>query len=57
MGGLVAGFYSTEHPDTRVISIDGVGPGMPTIGSDADRAAFAEFQRGMKLGGATHGLQ
>lgn len=57
MGGFVAGFYSTEHQGTLVISIDGVGPGMPTIGSDADRAAFAEFQRGMKLEGATHGLQ
>lgn len=48
MGGFVAGFYATEHPGTRVVSIDGFGPGMPTIGDDNDRAAFAAFQHGMK---------
>ena len=48
MGGFVAGFYATEHPDARVVSIDGFGPGMPTLGDENDRAEFAEFQHGMK---------
>ncbi len=48
MGGFVAGFYATEHPDTHIVSIDGFGPGMPTIGDDNDRAEFAAFQQGMR---------
>jgi pimeloyl-ACP methyl ester carboxylesterase len=48
MGGFVAGFYATEHPDTRIVSIDGFGPGMPTVGDDNDRAEFAAFQQGMR---------
>lgn len=48
LGGFVAGFYATEHSDARVVSIDGFGPGMPTIGSDSERAEFAAFQAGMK---------
>lgn len=48
MGGFVAGFYATEHHDTRVVSIDGFGPGMPTIGDENDRAEFAAFQQGMR---------
>ena len=48
LGGFVAGFYATEHPDARVVSIDGFGPGMPTIGDDNDRAEFAAFQQGMR---------
>lgn len=48
MGGFVAGFYATEHPDTRIVSLDGFGPGMPTIGDDNDRAEFAAFQQGMR---------
>jgi pimeloyl-ACP methyl ester carboxylesterase len=48
MGGFVAGFYASQHPDTRVVSIDGFGPGMPTIGDDDDRVEFAAFQQGMK---------
>jgi pimeloyl-ACP methyl ester carboxylesterase len=48
LGGFVAGFYATDHPEARVVSIDGFGPGMPTVGDDADQAAFASFQAGMK---------
>jgi pimeloyl-ACP methyl ester carboxylesterase len=48
MGGFVAGFYASAHPDARIVSIDGFGPGMPTVGSDEDRDAFAMFQDRMK---------
>lgn len=48
LGGFVAGFFATDHRDSRVVSIDGFGPGMPTIGSDRDNTEFAEFQAGMK---------
>lgn len=49
LGGFVAGFYGTEHPEARVVSIDGFGPGM-VIGAatDAERAEFRAFQSWMK---------
>jgi pimeloyl-ACP methyl ester carboxylesterase len=48
MGGFVAGFYGTHHPEARIVSIDGFGPGMPTAGSDEDQIEFAAFQAGIK---------
>jgi pimeloyl-ACP methyl ester carboxylesterase len=48
MGGFVAGFFGTKHPDSRIVSIDGFGPGMVTVGSTAGRAEFRAFQEGMK---------
>lgn len=48
MGGFVGGWFATTHPSARVVSIDGFGPGMATIGSEADRAEFRGFQEGMK---------
>jgi pimeloyl-ACP methyl ester carboxylesterase len=48
MGGFVAGFFASEHPLSRIVSIDGFGPGAVTVGSDAERAEFQSFQDGMK---------
>lgn len=48
MGGFVAGWFATEHTSARAVSIDGFGPGMVTLGSEADRAEFRAFQAGMK---------
>jgi pimeloyl-ACP methyl ester carboxylesterase len=48
MGGFVGGFYATDHPEARLVSIDGFGPGMPVSGDEAARAEFAEFQNGMR---------
>jgi pimeloyl-ACP methyl ester carboxylesterase len=48
LGGFVAGFYGSDHPHSRVVSIDGFGPGMVTVGSDAERAEFQAFQLAMK---------
>jgi pimeloyl-ACP methyl ester carboxylesterase len=48
MGGFLAGFFATDHPTSRVVSIDGFGPGALTVGSETDRAAFGAFQEGMK---------
>lgn len=48
LGGFVAGWFGTPHPESRVVSIDGFGPGMVTVGSDADRADFQVFQDSMR---------
>jgi pimeloyl-ACP methyl ester carboxylesterase len=48
MGGFIAGYYGTDHPDARVVSIDGFGPGMVTIGSEQQRSEFRAFQDRMK---------
>jgi pimeloyl-ACP methyl ester carboxylesterase len=48
MGGFVAGFYGSAHPTARIVSIDGFGPGMVTVGSEAERAEFRAFQAGMR---------
>jgi pimeloyl-ACP methyl ester carboxylesterase len=48
MGGFVAGFYGSEHPTARIVSIDGFGPGMVSAGTQAERAEFRAFQAGMK---------
>jgi pimeloyl-ACP methyl ester carboxylesterase len=48
MGGFVAGWFGTDRPGSRVVSIDGFGPGMVTIGSAADRDEFRAFQDAMR---------
>ncbi len=48
MGGFVAGWYGSAHPDARVVSIDGFGPGAVSLGSEMDRAEFEFFQTSMK---------
>lgn len=48
MGGFVAGFYGTAHPTARIVSIDGFGPGMVTVGTETERAEFRAFQAGMR---------
>jgi pimeloyl-ACP methyl ester carboxylesterase len=48
MGGFVGGFYATAHDAGAVVSIDGFGPGMVTVGSAEERAAFRAFQDGMR---------
>jgi pimeloyl-ACP methyl ester carboxylesterase len=48
MGGFVAGWFGTNRAESRVVSIDGFGPGMVTVGSEADRAEFRAFQDGMR---------
>jgi pimeloyl-ACP methyl ester carboxylesterase len=48
MGGFVGGFYGTATPSARVVSIDGFGPGMVTVGTARERAEFRGFQDGMR---------
>jgi pimeloyl-ACP methyl ester carboxylesterase len=48
LGGFVAGWFGTNRPESRVVSIDGFGPGMVTVGSDVDRAEFRAFQDAMR---------
>lgn len=48
MGGFVGGFYAGTHPETRLVSIDGFGPGMPTVGDETDRAEFTRYQAGLR---------
>jgi pimeloyl-ACP methyl ester carboxylesterase len=48
LGGFVAGFYGSFYPGARIVSIDGFGPGMVTVGTRADRDAFRAFQNAMK---------
>lgn len=48
LGGFVAGFYGCAHPEARVVSIDGFGPGMVTMGSESERSEFRAFQNGMR---------
>lgn len=48
LGGFVAGFYGTRHPESRIVSIDGFGPGMVTVGTAAERDEFGGFQTAMR---------
>lgn len=48
MGGFVAGFYGTRHPESRIVSIDGFGPGMVTVGTATERDEFRVFQTSMR---------
>jgi pimeloyl-ACP methyl ester carboxylesterase len=48
MGGFVAGFYGSRHPESRIVSIDGFGPGMVTVGSAAEQQEFGSFQTAMR---------
>jgi pimeloyl-ACP methyl ester carboxylesterase len=47
MGGFVAGYYGTSHP-ARIVSIDGFGPGVVTVGRQAQRKEFQAFQEANK---------
>jgi pimeloyl-ACP methyl ester carboxylesterase len=47
LGGFLAGFYGSSHR-ARVVSIDGFGPGMVTVGTAAQRREFRSFQDGMR---------
>jgi pimeloyl-ACP methyl ester carboxylesterase len=47
LGGFIAGFYGSSHR-ARVVSIDGFGPGMVTVGTAAQRREFRVFQDGMR---------
>lgn len=48
MGGFVAGFYASGHQPRRVVSIDGFGPGLVSVGTDAERDEFRAFQEANK---------
>jgi pimeloyl-ACP methyl ester carboxylesterase len=48
MGGFVAGFYGSRHPESSIVSIDGFGPGMVTLGSASERKQFADYQTAMR---------
>lgn len=47
LGGFLAGFHGSAHGG-RVVSIDGFGPGMVTVGTAAQRREFRSFQDGMR---------
>jgi pimeloyl-ACP methyl ester carboxylesterase len=47
LGGFVAGFHGSSHR-ARVVSIDGFGPGMVTVGTATQRREFRAFQDGMR---------
>lgn len=47
LGGFVGGYYGSSHP-ARVVSTDGFGPGMVTVGTAAQRREFRSFQHGMR---------
>ena len=44
MGGFVGGWYATAHPEARVVSIDGFGPGQVTQGDEGEQEASRRFQ-------------
>lgn len=43
MGGVIAGYYGTKHPQTRVVSVDGFGAGVASQGTAEDVAALTRF--------------
>jgi pimeloyl-ACP methyl ester carboxylesterase len=43
MGGIIAGYHGTSHPGSRVVSVDGFGAGVASLGTAADRAALARY--------------
>jgi pimeloyl-ACP methyl ester carboxylesterase len=43
MGGVIAGYYATKHPQTRIVSIDGFGAGVASQGTAADAAALTRY--------------
>jgi pimeloyl-ACP methyl ester carboxylesterase len=47
LGGFVGGWFGNARP-VRVVSIDGFGPGMVTVGTAAQRREFRDFQEDMK---------
>jgi pimeloyl-ACP methyl ester carboxylesterase len=47
LGGFLAGYHGSAHR-ARVVSIDGFGPGMVTVGTSVQRREFRSFQDGMR---------
>lgn len=47
LGGFLAGYHGSVHA-VRVVSIDGFGPGMVTVGTAAQRREFRSFRDGMR---------
>lgn len=43
MGGVIAYYYGTAHPRTRIVSVDGFGAGVASQGNAADAAALDRF--------------
>jgi pimeloyl-ACP methyl ester carboxylesterase len=43
LGGVVAGLYGTAHPQTPIVSVDGFGGGVASVGTDEDQADLARF--------------
>ena len=50
MGGIIAGLYGTIHPDVAVISIDGFGGGIASVGTVEDHEALQRFLDGARRG-------
>lgn len=48
LGGFVGGWYGTDEPSSRVVSIDGFGPGMVHVGSQSVQEEFRAFQNAMR---------
>ncbi|RYP82968.1 alpha/beta fold hydrolase [Nocardioides guangzhouensis] len=44
LGGFLAGYHGSVHGG-RVVSIDGFGPGMVTVGTPAQRREFARSRK------------
>jgi len=43
LGGMVAGLYGGDHEESRVVSVDGFGPGVVSQGDASTRAQFDDF--------------
>jgi pimeloyl-ACP methyl ester carboxylesterase len=43
LGGVIAGYYGTAHPQARTVSVDGFGAGVASQGTAADAAALTRF--------------
>jgi pimeloyl-ACP methyl ester carboxylesterase len=43
LGGIIAGYYATAHPEARAVSVDGFGAGVASQGTAADAAALARY--------------
>ena len=50
MGGVIAGLYGTLHPGVRVVSIDGFGGGVASVGTVEDREALRSFLASARAG-------
>lgn len=50
LGGFVGGWFASAHPDARLVSIDGFGPGQLVDGDAVEREEFRRFQGEMRGG-------